>query len=104
MMEWSQSDVNLRPKPGISGDFEGTSRGDFEGRDFEGQPSNYKLGGPPGGTTNQEEKRRFRERGRGSLPAARQFWNGPGALLRAEDLREALRARKTREEPGSAPA
>jgi hypothetical protein len=53
------------------------------------------------GTTNQEEKRRFREKGKRRSDAPRQFWNGPDDLLRTEDLREAPRARKTREEPGT---
>jgi hypothetical protein len=56
---------------------------------------------PPVGTTNQEEKRRFRGKGKSRSPAPRQFWNGPDDSLRTEDLREALRARKTLEEPGT---
>jgi hypothetical protein len=52
-------------------------------------------------TTNQEEKRRFRGKGKRHSGAPRQFWNGPDDSLRTEDLREALRARKTLDEPGT---
>jgi len=53
------------------------------------------------GTTSQEEKRRFRGRGKRRSGAPRHFWTGPHALRRTEDLREALRARRTPEEPGT---
>ena len=53
------------------------------------------------GTTSQEEKRRFRGKGKRRSGAPRQFWNGPDDSLRTEDLREALRARTALEDPGT---
>ena len=47
------------------------------------------------GTTNREEKRRFRGKANRVLPSARHLWIEPGAVVREEDLREALRGRKS---------